>query len=170
MLRTYGTAFILGLIIAFNLDMFLGPDATFTWGLAAGALAGIGWVAASIGTMYLFEQKVPETVSHQCGIPCRQLHRDGRHPRRLVAPGPHLQGDTGFPPARSQRTVALPEVVKAVYRPRTPSSSWRAYRRSWPVCQAAPDLRGAWARSPRSRRSECLCSRNWRSRTGHRSG
>ena len=57
MLRTYGTAFVLGLIIAFNLDMFLGADATFTWGLTAGALAGIGWVAASIGTMYLFEKK-----------------------------------------------------------------------------------------------------------------
>ncbi len=57
MLRTYGTAFVLGLIIAFNLDMFLGADATFTWGLTAGALAGIGWVGASIGTMYLFEKK-----------------------------------------------------------------------------------------------------------------
>ena len=57
MLRTYGTAFILGLIIALNLDLFLGPDATFTWGLAAGALAGVGWVAASIGTLYLFEKK-----------------------------------------------------------------------------------------------------------------
>ncbi len=57
MLRTYGAAFVLGLIIATNLDLFLGPNATFAWGMGAGALAGIGWVAASIGTMYLFERK-----------------------------------------------------------------------------------------------------------------
>ena len=27
------------------------------WGLTAGALAGIGWVAASFGITYLFERK-----------------------------------------------------------------------------------------------------------------
>lgn len=57
MLRIYGSAFVLGLIIALNLDMHLGPDATLAQGLTTGALVGIGWVAASIGTMYLFERK-----------------------------------------------------------------------------------------------------------------
>ncbi len=53
----FGTTFVLALIIAFNLAAFLGPEATFTWGLTAGALAGIGWVAAAIGILYLFERK-----------------------------------------------------------------------------------------------------------------
>ncbi len=55
--RIYGAAFILALIIAVNLDLFLGPDATFSWGMGAGALAGIGWVGAAMGTSYLFENK-----------------------------------------------------------------------------------------------------------------
>lgn len=53
----FGTTFVLALIIAFNLAAFLGPEATFSWGLTAGALAGIGWVAAAIGILYLFERK-----------------------------------------------------------------------------------------------------------------
>lgn len=53
----FGTTFVLSLIIAFNLAAFLGPDASFVWGLTAGALAGIGWVAAAIGILYLFERK-----------------------------------------------------------------------------------------------------------------
>ncbi len=57
MLRIYGAAFVLALIIAFNLDMFLGAEATFSWGLTAGALVGIGWVGAAFGTSYLFENK-----------------------------------------------------------------------------------------------------------------
>ena len=53
----FGTTFVLSLIISFNLAAFLGSEATFTWGLTAGALAGIGWVAAAIGILYLFERK-----------------------------------------------------------------------------------------------------------------
>lgn len=53
----FGTTFVLSLVIAFNLAAFLGPEATFGWGLTAGALAGIGWVAAAIGILYLFERK-----------------------------------------------------------------------------------------------------------------
>ncbi len=55
--RIFGTAFILAFIISFNLAAFLGPDAGLVWGLTAGALAGIGWVAASLGMIYLFELK-----------------------------------------------------------------------------------------------------------------
>lgn len=52
----FGATFVLSLIIAFNLAAFIG-EATFAFGLLAGALAGIGWVAAAIGILYLFEQK-----------------------------------------------------------------------------------------------------------------
>jgi hypothetical protein len=55
--KIYGTSFVLALVIAFNLAAFLGDKADLTWGLTAGALAGIGWVAASIGITYLFGRK-----------------------------------------------------------------------------------------------------------------
>lgn len=55
--RIFGTAFVLSFIIALNLAAFLGPEATLGWGLAAGALAGIGWVAAALGILYLFERR-----------------------------------------------------------------------------------------------------------------
>ena len=55
--KVFGLAFVLSLVISFNLAAFLGPDAGFIWGVTAGALAGIGWVAASIGILYLFERR-----------------------------------------------------------------------------------------------------------------
>jgi hypothetical protein len=55
MFKVFGLSFLLTLIISFNLAAFLGPDAGFTWGMTAGALAGIGWVATSLGVLYLFE-------------------------------------------------------------------------------------------------------------------
>jgi hypothetical protein len=53
----FGLSFVLSLIISFNLAAFLGVDAGFIWGITAGALAAIGWVAASIGILYLFERR-----------------------------------------------------------------------------------------------------------------
>lgn len=49
------TAFILNIFMAFVLAMFLSGPSDFVWGLIAGGLAGIGWVAVSIGIVYLFE-------------------------------------------------------------------------------------------------------------------
>lgn len=57
MVLIFGTTFVLALIIAFNLAAFLGPEVTVGQGLTYGALAGIGWVAAAIGILYLFERK-----------------------------------------------------------------------------------------------------------------
>lgn len=51
------SAFILTLIMAFNLAIFLSGPADFIWGMTVGALAGIGWVALSTGINYLFEGK-----------------------------------------------------------------------------------------------------------------
>ena len=53
----FGVSFLLSVIISFNLAAFLGKDAGLAWGLTAGGLAGIGWVAASLGILYLFERK-----------------------------------------------------------------------------------------------------------------
>lgn len=57
MFRTFGLSFILALIICFNLAAFLGTDAGLANGMLYGGLAGIGWVAASLGTLYLFESR-----------------------------------------------------------------------------------------------------------------
>ena len=54
----FGVSFVLSLLMAFNLAAFLaGPDTTAAWGAAAGALAGVGWVAFGIAVIALFERR-----------------------------------------------------------------------------------------------------------------
>ena len=53
----YGSAFVLLLIISFNLAAFLAGPPNLAWGLTAGALAGVGWVATGLGVTYLFEAR-----------------------------------------------------------------------------------------------------------------
>ena len=53
----YGSAFVLLLIISFNLAVFLAGPPNLAWGLTAGALAGVGWVATGLGVTYLFEAR-----------------------------------------------------------------------------------------------------------------
>jgi len=56
--RTMITAFILSLIMSFNLAAFLAdPSTTVTWGMTAGFLAGFGWVTLAIGVVALFERR-----------------------------------------------------------------------------------------------------------------
>ena len=57
MLKIFGLAFVLGLIAAINLAMFLGGEVNIAMGAFYGFLAGFGWVATFIGTHYLFERK-----------------------------------------------------------------------------------------------------------------
>ena len=54
--RIMGMSFVLELIMAFNLAAFIGPKASLGFGLFAGAAAGFGWVALSLGVTYLFER------------------------------------------------------------------------------------------------------------------
>ena len=54
----FGAAFVLCLLMAANLAAFLStPDTTVMWGAAAGALAGVGWVALGIAVVSLFERR-----------------------------------------------------------------------------------------------------------------
>jgi hypothetical protein len=55
--RTFGLAALASLVMAFNLAAFIGPKASLGFGLFAGAAAAIGWVAMSLGVIYLFEQR-----------------------------------------------------------------------------------------------------------------
>ena len=57
MVKIFGLSFLLALIAAINLAMFLGPDTGAAMGAFYGFLAGFGWVATFIGTHYLFERK-----------------------------------------------------------------------------------------------------------------
>jgi len=55
--KIFGGSFLLALVISFNLAAFLGPEADFAFGIFAGLAAGLGWVAASLGIIYLFERR-----------------------------------------------------------------------------------------------------------------
>ena len=55
--KTFGLSFILALVAALNLEMFIGKEADMVFGGIAGFLAGFGWVATLLGILYLFEMK-----------------------------------------------------------------------------------------------------------------
>jgi hypothetical protein len=56
--KTFAVAFVLTLVMAFNLAMFLNDSKTNTsWGATAGFLAGFGWIAMGIGVVAVFERK-----------------------------------------------------------------------------------------------------------------
>jgi len=57
MAKIFGLAFVLGIISAVNLAMFMGPENKWEMGALWGFLAGFGWVATFVGTHYLFERK-----------------------------------------------------------------------------------------------------------------
>jgi hypothetical protein len=56
--RIFALSFVLSLIMAVNLAMFLNdPKTTLAWGATAGFLAGFGWVAMGLGIVSLFERR-----------------------------------------------------------------------------------------------------------------
>lgn len=57
MARIFGLSALASLVMAFNLAAFIGPKASLGFGLFAGAAAGLGWVAMSLGVIYLFERR-----------------------------------------------------------------------------------------------------------------
>jgi hypothetical protein len=55
MAKVYGTAFLLNLVIATSLALFIGAQAGWSFGLFAGFMAGLTYVAMALGVIYLFE-------------------------------------------------------------------------------------------------------------------
>jgi hypothetical protein len=55
--RIMGLSFILQLVAAAVLLMFIGPDASPGFAIAAAAAVGACWVAPALGVVYLFEQR-----------------------------------------------------------------------------------------------------------------
>jgi hypothetical protein len=58
MAKIFGFSFLWSIIMAANLGLFLaGPNTDLIWGMTAGLLTGLGWVAMAIFTIGLFERK-----------------------------------------------------------------------------------------------------------------
>jgi hypothetical protein len=57
MAAVFGASFVLLLVAAIVLAMFIGKTATTVSGTLAGLFVGIGWVATSLGVLYLFESR-----------------------------------------------------------------------------------------------------------------
>lgn len=56
--RMFGWSFVFALVMSLNLAMFLAaPGTNVVWGMAAGALAGVGWVAMAIAIIGVFENR-----------------------------------------------------------------------------------------------------------------
>jgi len=57
-LKVFGLTFLLSLLMSYNLAAFLGaPGTDWKWGIAAGLLAGVGWVVFQMIIIGLFEQR-----------------------------------------------------------------------------------------------------------------
>ena len=53
----FGLSLLFSFIMAFNLAMFIGVKASFSFGLMAGFLVGFGWIFFSIVIISLFEKR-----------------------------------------------------------------------------------------------------------------
>lgn len=53
----FGLSFLLQLLAAFVLAMFIGADSTVGFAVGASASVGACWVAPALGVIYLFEQR-----------------------------------------------------------------------------------------------------------------
>ena len=53
--KIFGFAFVLNVIMAVNLAMFIGPEADIVFGAIAGFFTGAFWVSAMLGVFFLFE-------------------------------------------------------------------------------------------------------------------
>jgi hypothetical protein len=56
--KIFIVSFVLSLVMAINLAMFLNdPKTNLVWGATAGFLAGFGWIAMGMGIVSLFERR-----------------------------------------------------------------------------------------------------------------
>ena len=64
---TFAGAAACAVIGATNLAFFLGPDPSIGFGVAAGAAAGIGWIATALTTTFLFERRPGALIAIDVG-------------------------------------------------------------------------------------------------------
>jgi hypothetical protein len=54
---TFGLTYVLNVVAALSLAMFIGPKADWSFGLIAGVLTGTTFVSTALGVIYLFERR-----------------------------------------------------------------------------------------------------------------
>ena len=57
MVLIFGSTFLLNILAALVLDMFLGRDATLVFGLIAGLMVSVFWIGSSFAINYLYTRK-----------------------------------------------------------------------------------------------------------------
>ena len=55
--KTFGGAAVLSVVAAAMFSMFIGPKPALGFAIGAGASAGLFWVGATLGILYLFERR-----------------------------------------------------------------------------------------------------------------
>lgn len=55
--KTFGGATVLSILAAAMFSMFIGPKPEMGFAIGAGASAGLCWVGATLGILYLFERR-----------------------------------------------------------------------------------------------------------------
>ncbi|WP_339922228.1 DUF1761 domain-containing protein [uncultured Cyclobacterium sp.] len=55
--KVFSLSLLLAFIAALNLALFIGANADMAYGLMAGFMTGLGWVATLLGILYLFENR-----------------------------------------------------------------------------------------------------------------
>lgn len=71
--KSYGTAFIMGLIAAYGLAIVIGADRGLHSGAFLGACAAVFWVATSFATSYAFERRTTTLLLINAGYPIVQF-------------------------------------------------------------------------------------------------
>jgi len=61
--RTYAATFLLGLVASYVFGLYLGPNPGRAFAIVAGAAAGLCWVATSLATNYLFEDRPASLIA-----------------------------------------------------------------------------------------------------------
>ena len=151
--RIFGGAFVLALVDASERQPRVLPRGrarpSLGWGIAAGALAGVGWVATSLGITYLFERKPLSLYLIDAGYHVVSFILSGAGPRRL-------EGYERQIPAAAASCVAAPPTASASARTTvTPSSSGvrgralvSTHPRKWSISTASGSRQGTVISAP----------------------
>ena len=151
----FAGTFVLALVMTINLAMFLGPNASLGFSVAAAAAAGVGWTAAGFGITYLFERRPLALWLINAGYHVVTLTGIGAVLGLFAALGPPKPTSvaevrtTSYVMPAGDRVLSTEVEVDA-----TPSTVWRALTtseglRGFAAPVAAIDLRpgGMWEAS-----------------------
>jgi len=82
--KIFGGTYALNLVASGSLAMFIGPAATWQFGLMAGTLTGSTFISTALGVTYLFEGRPLRLWAINAGLSDAYVRGDGGHPRRVA--------------------------------------------------------------------------------------